>query len=110
MDPKNPGAIDEIINLGEYWNEEELEKNKKEIIECNKEISSYFSRCYKFLKSAESIYYDIEEKYKDCMDFGKVNKLTENFIENIFFLNIKIQIKKRTNSVLGSKDFLHTYK
>ena len=84
VDPKNPGAIDEIINLGEYWNEEELEKNKKEIIECNKEISSYFSRCYKFLKSAESIYYDIEEKYKDCMDFGKVNKLTENFIENIF--------------------------
>ena len=84
VDPKNPGAIDEIINLGEYWNEEELEKNKKEIIECNKEISSYFSRCYKFLKAAEPIYYDIEEKYKDCMDFGKVNKLTENFIENIF--------------------------
>ena len=84
VDPKNPGVIDEIINLGEYWNEEELQKNKKEIIECSKEISSSFNRCYKFLKAAEPIYYDIEEKYKDCMDFGKVNKLTELFIENIF--------------------------
>lgn len=84
VDPKNPGAIDEIINLGEYWNTDELEKNKKEIIECGKEISSFFRRCYKYLKAAEPIYYDIEEKYSDCMDFGKVNEMTEYFIDSIF--------------------------
>lgn len=84
VDPKNPGAVDEIINLGDYWDVDGLEKNKVEIIECGKEISSYFSRCYKFLKAAEPIYYDIEEKYTDAMDFGKVNELTEKFIEEIF--------------------------
>ena len=84
VDPKDPGAVDEIINLGEYWNVDELEKNKKEIIECGKDISSSFRRCYKYLKSAEPIYYDIEEKYSDCMDFGKVNDLTEKILNKIF--------------------------
>ena len=32
VDPKNPGAVDEIVNLGEFWNVENLEKNKDEII------------------------------------------------------------------------------
>lgn len=28
VDPKNPGAVDEIINLGDFWNNEELKKHK----------------------------------------------------------------------------------
>lgn len=84
VDPKDPGAIDEIVNLGDYWNLENLEKNKVEIVECGKDISSLFRRAYKYLKSAEPIYYDIEEKYKDCMDFGQVNLLTEHFIYDLF--------------------------
>lgn len=84
VDPKNPGAVDEIINLGEYWNLAELEKNKDAIIECNKDISRSFKRAYKFLASAEPIYRDIEEKYKDFTDFGKVNLLTSNLLDEIF--------------------------
>ncbi|MGL4912440.1 MAG: PRK06851 family protein [Romboutsia sp.] len=84
VDPKDPGAIDEIVNLGEYWNLENLEANKIEIVECGKDISNSFKRAYKFLKAAEPIYYDMEEKYKDCMDFGQVNLLTEHFIYDLF--------------------------
>lgn len=84
VDPKDPGAIDEIINLGDYWNVENLEKNKLEIVEVGKDISSSFRRAYKYLKAAEPIYLDIEEKYKNSMDFGKVNMLTDNFIESLF--------------------------
>ena len=84
VDPKDPGAIDEIINLGDYWNVEPLEDNKDKIIECSKSISESFQRAYKYLKAAEPIYYDIEYRYKNCMDFGKVNLATEEFIEKIF--------------------------
>ena len=84
VDPKNPGAIDEFINLGDYWNVENLEKNKKEILEVGEDISASFRRAYKYLKAAEPIYLDIEEKYKACMNFGKVNMLTDEFIENLF--------------------------
>ncbi len=84
VDPKDPGAIDEIINLGEYWNLEELESNRDKIVEAGKDISDSFRRAYKFLKSAEAMYLDIEEKYKSCMDYGKVNALTDKFIEDLF--------------------------
>ena len=42
-----------IVNLGEFWNVDDLEKNKDEIIEVGKDISSSFRRAYKFLKAAE---------------------------------------------------------
>ena len=61
VDPKNPGAVDEIVR-----------------------------RAYKFLKAAEPIYFDIEEKYSNSMNFGKVNLLVDEFIEKLF--------KKTSNS------------
>lgn len=84
VDPKDPGAIDEIINFGDYWNVEGLEKNRDEIVECGKDISRSFKRAYKYLKASEPIYYDIEEKNTDCMDFGKLNQFTDKFIEDLF--------------------------
>lgn len=84
VDPKNPGAVDEIVNLGDYWNLDGIVKNKEDIIECNKDISNSFKRAFKFLQSAEPIYYDIEEKFTDCTDFGKVNMITEKFIDDLF--------------------------
>lgn len=84
VDPKDPGAIDEIINLGEYWDVKKLEENRDGIVACGKDIGESFKRTYKFLKSAEPIYKDIEEKYTQCMDFGKINLFTEKFIEELF--------------------------
>ena len=84
VDPKLPGAVDEIINLGEYWNLENLESNKEAIIDADKDISESFKRAYKYLKSSESIYRSIEEKIIHCMDYGKINLMTDEFIENIF--------------------------
>ena len=31
VDPKNPGAVDEIVNLGDHWDEDELKKYRGEI-------------------------------------------------------------------------------
>ncbi|SCI21346.1 PRK06851 family protein [Romboutsia sp. 1001713B170207_170306_H8] len=102
VDPKNPGAVDEIVNLGDYWDSVELEKNKVEIIECGKEISSYFRRCYKYLKAAEPIYYDIEERYTYAMDFGKVNELTESFINYVFKDTINKGVYKKPRHLFGT--------
>ncbi|MCC3869065.1 ATP-binding protein [Terrisporobacter mayombei] len=84
VDPKIPGAIDEIVNFGDFWNVDNLENNKAEIVQCNKEIGSCFQRAFKYLKASEPIFYDIESKNSDAMDFGKLNKFTEEFIEEIF--------------------------
>ncbi len=84
VDPKIPGAIDGIINFGDFWNEDNLENNKLEIEQCNKEISACFQRAFKYLKAAEPIFYDIQSKNGDAMDYGKLNKFTDEFIEELF--------------------------
>lgn len=41
LDPKYPGAVEEIINLGEFWDSKPLYKNKEHIItvtDCNKAL------------------------------------------------------------------------
>ncbi|WP_206810335.1 PRK06851 family protein [Paradesulfitobacterium ferrireducens] len=53
VDPKNPGAVDEIINLGEYWNEDMMRKSKQEIMDSNYQISRYFKSAYFALSEAK---------------------------------------------------------
>lgn len=84
VDPKNPGCIDEILDLGQFWNRKEIEKNKKEIIECNKEVSRFFKVGFNYFGAAAPIAYDIEAKNMDSMNFGDVNLVTSNLIDEIF--------------------------
>lgn len=53
VDPENPGAIDEIVNLGDYWDEGELKKYRDEIVECSSHISEFFGYAYGYLKCAQ---------------------------------------------------------
>ncbi|KXZ40353.1 hypothetical protein SAMN05661008_00093 [Alkalithermobacter thermoalcaliphilus JW-YL-7 = DSM 7308] len=84
IDPKNPGAVDEIINLGEYWDQDKMEQVKEDVLKTTKQVSRYFLRAYKFLQSCRPIVLDIQEKYKEAMDYGKVNFETSKLIEEVF--------------------------
>lgn len=53
VDPKNPGAVDEIIHLGDYWNEEGIRKNRDQILLVNKAVGKLFGRAYRYLKAAK---------------------------------------------------------
>ncbi|SHH46561.1 PRK06851 family protein [Tepidibacter thalassicus] len=84
VDPKNPGAVDEIIHLGDYWDLEKMEANKEEILKSNKEVGRLFQRAYKFLRASRPVVEDIIDKYKEAMDFGKVNMQTLELIDEVF--------------------------
>ena len=58
VDPINPGAVDEILNVGVALDYELLSKNKKDIIKLNKDIGKSFKRAYRFLGAAKSIHED----------------------------------------------------
>ena len=61
VDPKTPGAIDEILNFGEFWDVEKIEQNRDKIKACNEDISeirtSYLRNYYLLWK----IYYKLKE-------------------------------------------------
>lgn len=75
VDPKNPGAVDEILNLGEFWNESGLVNDKYSIINYNKQIRSRFYSAYRYLMSAKEMQDDIEVIVGEGVDREKLNKL-----------------------------------
>ncbi|MCF8011998.1 MAG: hypothetical protein K9L17_12545 [Clostridiales bacterium] len=88
VDPKNPGAVDEIVHLGDHWNEEGLVANKKEILAINKEVSRLFKRAYSYLGTAKVFLDEVKSYYRDtgALDVGtldkKVLELTHRIFEN----------------------------
>lgn len=75
VDPKNPGAVDEIIHLGDYWNEEKMVKAKDEIIRCNIRVGRLFKIAYSYFKEAKVAYDELASYYEEATDWGAVNKL-----------------------------------
>ncbi len=56
MDPVHPGVVDQIINLGAYWDETPLTAAKEKILETAAKKKSCFERAYVYLAAAKGVY------------------------------------------------------
>ncbi len=83
VDPVNPGAVDEIINLGIYWDSDYLEEYRTEIINLNEEISRNFKKTYYYLKLAKMINDEIEDYLKEGYCPLIASKTAEQLIDEI---------------------------
>jgi len=93
VDPKIPGAVDEIINLGDYWNEEEISKHREKVSAISEEISMTFARAYRYLKAAASIYEDTSVIFDTAQKTGKIN-IIANDIEKTLMNGIDVSEKE----------------
>ena len=53
--PTLPGARDEIVNLGEFWDSEALEKRKNDIVSYSSLKSGCYGKAYRFLSAAMDV-------------------------------------------------------
>lgn len=84
VDPKVPGAVDEIVWLGEFWDEDAVRAKKKEILQAQRGIESVFGRAYRYLKAAQVVYEDWESVSIEALDCGKANIKAQNIIDECF--------------------------
>lgn len=86
VDPKYPGVIDQIINLGDYWDPKGLQKYKREILDCTEEVSRCFRRVYGNLAQAKLLKEEIKSYYRDsqALDMEGLNKIAIEVISEIF--------------------------
>lgn len=63
VDPITPGAIDEIINLGDYWDDIKISLRKNEIMASSKQISGHFASAYRYLSAAKNLQEQIAYKH-----------------------------------------------
>lgn len=68
VDPKAPGAVDEIINLGDCWQKDKIEKRKDDIINTNEKISVCFECAYSYLAAAKNLQNQIERSFAAFTD------------------------------------------
>ncbi|MGE5606611.1 MAG: PRK06851 family protein [Bacteroidota bacterium] len=83
VDPRHPGAVDEIIHLGDYWDEKGIRRSKTEIIDLNREIGRNFRRAYQYLKAAKTIYDDLEAINSEDLAIGKANRMAAEVIKDL---------------------------
>jgi Cdc6-like AAA superfamily ATPase len=84
VDPITPGAVDEILNMGDALNMDFLSSYKKDIININKDIGKCFKRAYRYLGAAKSIHDDWSSLNYESLDSNKISNLLENLKSNIF--------------------------
>ena len=84
VDPKTPGAVHEIIWLGEYWDEYAARAGKKDILDAQKGIESVFNRAYRNLRAAQVVYEDWEASNVEALNSGQANILAEKIISENF--------------------------
>ncbi|MDI6602402.1 MAG: PRK06851 family protein [Thermoanaerobacteraceae bacterium] len=83
VDPKNPGAVDEIIHLGDYWDEKGMREVKEEIIRANKEVGRLFRKGYSYLAALNSVINDFININNSLMDFSKIDRVTLELMDHI---------------------------
>ncbi len=84
VDPKNPGAVDEIVHLGDFWDERLLKQNKEAIIESNRRLARLFQTVYFSLREAKTIQDEWESYITEATDFRRVNEVTFRIAREIF--------------------------
>lgn len=113
LDPVLPGAVDEIINLGEFLNSNQLEKHKHQIIQINQNKSSLYKSAYRYLQAAGIISEEINSLYDQSFNLSKFNTLcaaaTEKLFKNYAPLKKTSKVKKLFSEAYTANGYIsHT--
>jgi hypothetical protein len=84
IEPKYPGAVEEIVNLGECWDSSFLRINREGIIEKSFECASYHKRCVRFLKAYEALETDSRRLVFPSVDVKKLSDYAERLCIRLF--------------------------
>jgi len=74
VDPRYPGAIDRIINLGEYWDTDIIAANRENIVKLTDSIGLCFQRAYNRLAEARLALAEWKSYIKEATNTDSVNR------------------------------------
>lgn len=84
LDPSLPGAVDEIMNLGEFLDSKQLEKHKHQIVQINQSKSRLYKSAYRYLQAAGIISDEINSLYDQFINLNKFNAMCSEATEKLF--------------------------
>ena len=104
-DPRYPGAVEQILPLGEYWNRERLKANKSEILALSDRISSTFDCIYRLLRGAGQMQKMSQSIIADAFQKEKAATVLQKFFRRQAMLPLQKtgRIERRFISALSCK-------
>ncbi|MGN0586879.1 MAG: hypothetical protein ACI4JF_06295 [Oscillospiraceae bacterium] len=84
FEPEYPGAVQEILNLGDCWDTAKLAENKDNIIDAQKYYSKFHVRCRRYLSAAASILDDTVNIASDALNRDKLSGFIRRFAKKTF--------------------------
>ncbi len=102
-DPTYPGAVENIINTGSFWNTEILMQKKKQIIRLIQEKNRFYKRAYRFLKAYGEIEDEMSKIYEKSLLEEKMEKNAKKTIEKyLSFSKIGTEKVRLTESITAN--------
>lgn len=77
IEPKYPGVVETIINLGDCWNENKLFEEHDKIILFASRINAFYDRAYRFLAAASSLLNDSYRLTLECVEPLKIERYAQ---------------------------------
>lgn len=83
IDPKYPGAVDDIVNLGDYWDQTKLVPYKEQIIALRKSVSHNFATTYSCLKMAKLARDEEISCREKALNYRRFHELAKGLLRQI---------------------------
>jgi Cdc6-like AAA superfamily ATPase len=80
IDPMYPGARDEIINLGRFWNSSVLQQHKEEITDLIRQGKTIYPQAYQYLKEANVVMEKLRYLMSLAMDYFSLSQMSHQLL------------------------------
>ncbi len=79
-DPRWPGAVDELVNLGDHWQETTLRKAKFKIVELTRRKKRLYEEVCRYMEAASDAWEERRRLTEPFLRYDKMNGETERFL------------------------------
>ncbi len=83
VDPKLPGACEEILNLGQFWNSELLYENAAAIRAVTNQNSRLHKTAARYLSAAGETMFDNLRLQHTCIDYGRLSTFAARLCDRL---------------------------
>ena len=109
FEPEYPGAVQQILDLGAYWNGELLKKNKEQIVAASADYLQYHARCRRYITALSAVMSDTEQIAEAALSTEKLDGFINRLAKKILPKKNPAEdgrIEFRQFSALGPKGYL----
>ena len=83
VDPQYPGAREEIINLGEFWDSDKLKTDFSAIKDLSDRKGELFETVYKYLSVCKGLHAERERMLRGCIDYEKAERAAARLMRHM---------------------------